>query len=82
VRAFVTGASGFVGGWLRRHLEEMGDVVETLADGIDLTDPGAVSGPLTAAEPDVVYHLAALTARLSPPAAGDPRQLGRGLRRG
>ena len=61
MRAFVTGASGFVGTWLTRHLEEMGDEAVALAEGIDVTDTPAVAGSIAAASPDVVYHLAALT---------------------
>jgi GDP-4-dehydro-6-deoxy-D-mannose reductase len=58
VRAFLTGASGFVGGHLTRHLEAAGDVVDTLPDGIDIADSSAVGSLLEAASPEVVYHLA------------------------
>lgn len=61
MRAFLTGGTGFVGTWLGRHLEEMGDEVTVLTDGIDVAEPGALAGPLAAAAPEVVYHLAALT---------------------
>jgi len=61
MRAFITGASGFVGGWLRAHLEEMGDEVATLPDEIDIALPGVCEHLITEAEPEVVYHLAALT---------------------
>jgi len=61
VRAFLTGASGFVGHWLRDHLEQCGDSVDELAVGIDLRDEGSVRDAVRGAEPDVVYHLAALT---------------------
>ena len=61
MRAFLTGASGFVGHWLRSHLERCGDDVTALADGVDLRDADAVRDALHAAEPDVVYHLAALS---------------------
>jgi GDP-4-dehydro-6-deoxy-D-mannose reductase len=61
VRAFITGASGFVGGWLTRHLKEMGDEVIALPDEVDLAQPKVAQQYLIDAEPDVVYHLAALT---------------------
>jgi GDP-4-dehydro-6-deoxy-D-mannose reductase len=61
VRAFVTGASGFVGTWLIRHLEEMGDEAVALGPSIDVTDGPAVAEAVAIASPDVIYHLAALT---------------------
>lgn len=61
MRAFLTGASGFVGRWLRSHLEERGDEVSALAEGVDLRDAAAVRDAVVGARPDVVYHLAALT---------------------
>ncbi|HUZ20879.1 MAG TPA: GDP-mannose 4,6-dehydratase [Acidimicrobiales bacterium] len=60
MRAFLTGASGFVGGWLARHLREQGDDVAGLEPGRDIGDAGALRGDLQAAAPDVVYHLAGL----------------------
>jgi len=60
VRAFVTGASGFVGGFLTRHLKSAGDDVDTMPDGVDIADEGALAALVAAARPDVVYHLAAL----------------------
>lgn len=61
MRAFLTGSSGFVGGWLTAHLVACGDAVTTLPDDTDLSVPGAAAAHLRAAAPDVVYHLAALT---------------------
>lgn len=61
MRAFLTGASGFVGSWLIRHLEAEGDDVAALADGIDVADTVAVGREVARARPDAVYHLAALT---------------------
>jgi GDP-4-dehydro-6-deoxy-D-mannose reductase len=60
VRAFVTGASGFVGSWLTAHLVDSGDEVVVLAEGIDLLDE-KLAGAIGDASPDVVYHLAAFT---------------------
>lgn len=57
MRAFVTGASGFVGGWLTAHLERCGDEVVPLVDGIDIRSPELATA-IAAARPDVVYHLA------------------------
>jgi GDP-4-dehydro-6-deoxy-D-mannose reductase len=62
VRAFVTCGHGFVGGWLRQHLEACGDtVIAPDLDELDVLDSQAVSEALFSARPDVVYHLAALT---------------------
>ncbi len=61
MRAYVTGASGFVGGWLQRHLEACGDDVEVLGPEVDVADAPAVAAALVEARPDVVYHLAGLT---------------------
>ncbi len=61
VRAFLTGGSGFVGRWLRDHLESLGDEVIELGEGIDVAEAGALDAELAAARPDVVFHLAALT---------------------
>ncbi|MGH9304938.1 MAG: GDP-mannose 4,6-dehydratase, partial [Acidimicrobiales bacterium] len=60
VRAYVTGGSGFVGTWLRRHLCESGDEVVGGDLEVDVTDPGAIAASLVGADPDVVYHLAGL----------------------
>ena len=61
MRALITGAGGFVGSHLVKHLAESGDtVIETdqSADGIDITDADAVAGLLEDARPEVIYHLA------------------------
>ena len=60
MRALVTGGSGFVGSWLRVHLDEMGDEVLIPGDKFDVTEPVTVHQALTGARPDVVYHLAGL----------------------
>jgi GDP-4-dehydro-6-deoxy-D-mannose reductase len=56
MRAAVTGASGFVGGWLRSHLEAMGDHV--VAVDTDVTQAAELRADLVAAAPEVIYHLA------------------------
>jgi GDP-4-dehydro-6-deoxy-D-mannose reductase len=61
VRALVTGAKGFVGSWLTAHLAESGDEVVAIDHEVDVTDGASVRHALADAEPDVVYHLAALT---------------------
>jgi len=61
VRALVTGAGGFVGVHLVRHLEESGDEVvqlERTVDGIDVIDTPEITEAVMAAKPTVVYHLA------------------------
>jgi GDP-4-dehydro-6-deoxy-D-mannose reductase len=59
VRAFITGGRGFVGPWLRQHLEECGDRVVVAGAGVDVTDAATVVSAIGAARPDAVYHLAA-----------------------
>ena len=59
MRAFVTGASGFVGPWLCRHLEACGDEVLAASHDLDVTDADGITEALVASRPDAVYHLAA-----------------------
>jgi GDP-4-dehydro-6-deoxy-D-mannose reductase len=59
VRALVTGGRGFVGTWLRAHLEACGDEVVVADHDTDVRDPEAVAEALGRARPDAVYHLAA-----------------------
>lgn len=61
MRAYLTGGSGFVGGWLLQHLSEAGDTAVGSGAEVDVTDPSLLAADLQAASPDVVYHLAALT---------------------
>jgi GDP-4-dehydro-6-deoxy-D-mannose reductase len=72
VRALVTGASGFAGGWLCRACLQAGDEVHGIsrsgtspegvsATAVDLRDAEAVTACVRGFEPDVVYHLAALS---------------------
>ena len=61
MRALVTGAGGFVGVHLVRHLHEQGDEVvelERTVDGIDVADAEPVTDAIMAAKPEAVYHLA------------------------
>ncbi len=61
MRAFVTGAGGFVGSWLVAHLRDQGDHVVATDNEVDVTDLVALREALVASEPDAIYHLAALT---------------------
>jgi len=61
VRAFVTGAKGFVGSWLTAHLADLGDDVVGADREVDVTDGPSIGAAVADAAPDVVYHLAALT---------------------
>lgn len=60
-RVVITGASGFAGGHLADMCETEGDDVVALsrAEGVDLLDRDAARSAIAAAEPAVVYHLAA-----------------------
>ena len=60
MRAYVTGGSGFVGTWLRSHLEEAGDEVVATGAEVDVTDAEAVAAAMAEARPDAVFHLAGL----------------------
>lgn len=63
MKALITGASGFVGGYLATHLEAEGDEVVALdrIDGLDITDRENVADLFAKHEAEVVYHLAALS---------------------
>jgi GDP-4-dehydro-6-deoxy-D-mannose reductase len=60
VKAFVTGADGFVGRWLCAHLELCGDQVTKgiELDGFDVTQAEQVRNAVLEAQPEVIYHLA------------------------
>jgi GDP-4-dehydro-6-deoxy-D-mannose reductase len=55
----VTGAQGFVGGFLQEHLRDMDD--EVVAPKVDVTDFDAMASAMRDARPGAVYHLASLT---------------------
>lgn len=61
MRALVTGAGGFVGTHLVRHLADQGDEVvemERTVDGIDIVDDARLTAAVASAAPEAVYHLA------------------------
>jgi CDP-glucose 4,6-dehydratase len=61
-RVLVTGHTGFKGGWLTRWLEALGAEVSGFSrrDGGAVTDAAAVRAAVTAARPEIVFHLASL----------------------
>ena len=50
-----------MGTWLADHLREQGDEVVAIDYEVDVTDPVVLLEAVTAAAPDAIYHLAALT---------------------
>ncbi len=71
-KAFITGASGFVGPYLARHLRELGCEVwgsslsASLSEDyhsvvLDIQDAEAVKKSILAIAPDEIYHLASLS---------------------
>ncbi len=61
MRALITGAGGFVGAHLQRHLEDSGDEVtatDRVTDGLDILDAAALLELFRRCQPEVVYHLA------------------------
>ncbi|MGK5115216.1 NAD-dependent epimerase/dehydratase family protein [Geodermatophilus sp. CPCC 205506] len=67
MRAVVTGAGGFVGRHLVARLRSDGwDVVPLTRADVDLADPDAGASAVRAADPDVVFSLAAGRAKTTP----------------
>lgn len=61
MRALITGAGGFVGAHLQRHLEDSGDEpvpTDRSTDGLDILDAPALLDRFRKVSPAVVYHLA------------------------
>ena len=61
MRSLITGGRGFVGTWLAEHLRDLGDEVVAIDREVEITDPAALLAAMSAAAPDAIYHLAALT---------------------
>jgi GDP-4-dehydro-6-deoxy-D-mannose reductase len=59
VKALITGAGGFVGPYLRGHLQSCGDDVVGTDLEVDITDAESVRAAFLAETPEVIYHLAA-----------------------
>lgn len=57
----ITGAGGFVGGWLARRLRRSGFDVEARDRELDVTDGRALAAEIDALRPEAVVHLAALS---------------------
>ena len=70
MRAFVTGATGFVGPYLRAHLEQCGDDVIAAAADFDVTDRDAVIGTLAREKPEVegarIHHRSSTNSEQNP----------------
>ncbi len=65
MKTLITGGSGFVGPYLAAHCRTQGDDVVSVdrsgADRLDVTDRDAVRDAVAHHDPEVVYHLAALS---------------------
>jgi GDP-4-dehydro-6-deoxy-D-mannose reductase len=61
VRALITGAKGFVGNWLAAHLKDSGDEVVAIDIETDISDGPALRKAVLKAQPEAIYHLAAMT---------------------
>jgi len=70
MRVFVTGAAGFVGQRLSSRLEAAGDEVIRTDLELDVGDAGRVAEAVSAARPDAIVHLAAIS--FVPEAADNP----------
>src|SRR4051794_27629958 len=70
MHVLVTGAGGFVGGWLTRELESAGHRVTGTDMDVDVRDGEAVAALLSRVAPDAIAHLAAVS--FAPDASADP----------
>ena len=61
MRALVTGGRGFVGTHLERHLRECGDEVVAVDIEHDVADVSDMTKVISDVQPDVIYHLAAIS---------------------
>jgi len=61
VRSLITGGGGFVGHWLADHLRSLDDTVVSIDQEVDVTDPSALLAAVSDAQPEAIYHLAAMT---------------------
>jgi GDP-4-dehydro-6-deoxy-D-mannose reductase len=70
VRVLITGASGFVGTWLSRELEDAGHELVGVDELVDVRDAQAVATQIREAQPAAIAHLAAMA--FAPDASADP----------
>ena len=61
MRALITGGKGFVGQWLATHLKDSGDEVVIVDVETDVADGEALKKVFAEAQPEAIYHLAAMT---------------------
>jgi GDP-4-dehydro-6-deoxy-D-mannose reductase len=61
MRALITGGKGFVGHWLAAHLKDSGDEVVPIDIETDISDGPALREVVAKAQPEAIYHLAAMT---------------------
>lgn len=61
MRALITGGNGFVGRHLAAYLESLGDTVTIFDLPSDISQSDEVRAAITQAQPEAIYHLAALS---------------------